>query len=603
MAMAEELRSPEDALRGAQFEGVLVYLDGALERMGATRRQLRQRRAKRAYRRGSAALGELKRARDQLRDPVEQIGVLLEETTSLVRGTSALLSAAVPAASAPVAIGGSPGRLPAFLTAASLEEEGRRLEQRVAELGERLSQAAAQAEASSATPAPGPSQGEPSEADREALRVSLSGAAPLVSSAADELAFATTALASEQMRSALGAEAAAGRSLADAQELFFDLTRMLEVAHADQAQIAELASSPAEEIASVRDEYAPLGLELQRKNLGRSERLVDLLAREREVRVGEAQAQMAQTAQGGAAQAPAPDSEAPDAVALENQRFELAEQLRTLADDTMREAEDALAATSVDWAQAGASAGSARDALEDLRSLFFSLIEHLQKLARDQVDLADETQDAIALASGDDAGTRSAATKERAKAIAGEQTDLETRAGAIADALLEQSEQPPQGPPPGQGGEGEDEAGAEQERLRKAAEHVVTAQLSMRVAKEIAADESKGLADASEPQAVAVEELLAALALLSPPPPPQDENQPPEEEESEDSSSGDESQEQEEGDEGEGESEAPEPSEEEASDQDPSQLLQGVRDREAERRRDQERDQQQRRSQPVDKDW
>ena len=36
------------------------------------------------------ALGELKRARDQLRDPVEQIGVLLEETRGVAASTAAL---------------------------------------------------------------------------------------------------------------------------------------------------------------------------------------------------------------------------------------------------------------------------------------------------------------------------------------------------------------------------------------------------------------------------------------------------------------------------------------------------------------------------------
>ena len=36
---------------------------------------------------------------------------------------------------------------------------------------------------------------------------------------------------------------------------------------------------------------------------------------------------------------------------------------------------------------------------------------------------------------------------------------------------------------------------------------------------------------------------------------------------------------------------------------DPSQLLQGVRDREAERRRERDREDQRRRSEPVDKDW
>ena len=43
----EEERTPEDSLRIEQLEGVLIYVDSAIERMGQTRRQLRQRRAER----------------------------------------------------------------------------------------------------------------------------------------------------------------------------------------------------------------------------------------------------------------------------------------------------------------------------------------------------------------------------------------------------------------------------------------------------------------------------------------------------------------------------------------------------------------------------
>ena len=97
LAMSEETRAPEETLRAAQLDGVVVHLDDALERMGQARRQLRRRSAERAYRRGAAALGELKRARDQLRDPVEQIGVLIEEVATLVRATATLQASAAPA--------------------------------------------------------------------------------------------------------------------------------------------------------------------------------------------------------------------------------------------------------------------------------------------------------------------------------------------------------------------------------------------------------------------------------------------------------------------------------------------------------------------------
>ncbi len=73
---------------------MLGYLDQGVERMGQMRRQLRQRSAERAYRRGSEALDSLKRARDQLRDPVEQIRVLIGEVAGVARATEALATAA-----------------------------------------------------------------------------------------------------------------------------------------------------------------------------------------------------------------------------------------------------------------------------------------------------------------------------------------------------------------------------------------------------------------------------------------------------------------------------------------------------------------------------
>ena len=104
-AMTEEERTPEQVMRGAQLDAALHYLDAALERMGQARSQLRKRSAERAYRRSSAALAELSRARDQLRDPVEQIGVLMGEVGGLLRSSSALAAEGqtLPGAQNPVA--------------------------------------------------------------------------------------------------------------------------------------------------------------------------------------------------------------------------------------------------------------------------------------------------------------------------------------------------------------------------------------------------------------------------------------------------------------------------------------------------------------------
>jgi len=599
-AMPEETRSPEDTLRGLQLEGVLVYLDGAIERMGGTRRQLRQRQAERAYRRGAAALGELKRARDQLRDPVDQIGVLLDETRTLAGLTAALLQTE----------GGGDGvpARPAFLSPASVEEDARRLQQRVAELAGRLTSASEQIEAAPAAAGPDPAAPQADPAAQEALGAALIGAAPLVREAASSLDGAASAVAAGLSQRALQQEATAGQGLADAQELFFDLTQLLEVAVAGQAQVVEIATSEAEAFATARDEYAPLAQEIERKNLERAARLAELLDRERQEKVAAAQAAVAQANESGAAPAVGPDGEAlPDAVALETERFELADQLLALGEAAMQEADAALEESPLDWATAGEAAERSRARLEDLQTLFFTLIEHLKKLARDQVDVSDETKEAIALAGADVSGAKVDETREKAIAIGQVQTGLETRAGAIADALLEQSSTPPEGAP-------SEEAAAEaQEKMRKAAELVASAQLEMQTAASVLSGQAGALPTAEPPQTQAIADLAAAIELLSPPPPPQDEQQDQDQDQQQDQeqdsgegedSEGDSSEGQEEPPpEGDGEAEARETPEAEESEEDPSQLLQGVRDREAERRREKERDQQRRRSRPVDKDW
>jgi hypothetical protein len=261
------------------------------------------------------------------------------------------------------------------------------------------------------------------------------------------------------------------------------------------------------------------------------------------------------------------------------------------------------------------AATRATEHLDAIRILFFSIAEHVRKLALDQVDVRDRTQDVIALSVTESVSNHEATSSDvsdpteamnpsepqpkprgpetlaRARELAGDQQKLESRGGEIADALFVQAEGMGQGATEDVGPEADDE----RDRIRKAAEHVAEAQLAMRDAGESLEADSAPLAPAQEAQTLAVTELNAALALLAPPPPP-DESNP----EQDDSQSGDESQDN-------GEEEASQGGDsgdlgEEAMD-DPSQLLQGVRDRDAERRRGRDREEQQRRTEPVDKDW
>jgi Ca-activated chloride channel family protein len=625
LSIPEEERSPEQALEAMQLEAALAHLDSAIGRMGQTRRQLRQRRAERAYRRGSSALGDLKRARDQFRHPVEQIGSLLAEVGYLARSTAALSTSGLPDQDA----GDTMPRpsLPAFLTRESVEDDSARLELRVEELAERLVVAAERANAATASPAAPPAEDAAAEA---AQRLALQESAPLVGDAADAMEATTTAIGTSRYDEALTQEGVAAEALAAAQERFFDLRQLLNATHADQAAIATIAGSKEPNLVHSRGEHVTRLTMLQAKNGLRGSRLADLLEREREDRIARLEAE-------GAADVAPDEDPGRSPVAIEEQRFALADQILERASLAMAESskglESPIESGEIDWPTTADAAGEAQSHLDTLRTLFFTIAEHVERLARDQVEVRDRSQDALALAvtenppssegegegegEADSATTTNAegveprgpGTLARTRELSVDQSELESRGGEIADALFVQAEQtageaPQDGAPEG-ASETEGNTQEERDRIRRAAEHVASAQLAMQDAQTSLADEESPLAPVPDAQSLAIEELGEALRLLSPPPPPEDPDSEQEQSEDSDGGEGESSPESESGNEG-GQSSPPESEPEESDEEsmdDPSQLLQGVRDRDAERRRERERDQQRRRAEPVDKDW
>jgi hypothetical protein len=210
-----------------------------------------------------------------------------------------------------------------------------------------------------------------------------------------------------------------------------------------------------------------------------------------------------------------------------------------------------------DWVKALAAGMGAVKHLEAMRRLFFTIVEQLRETARDLTDLSDVTRDAEALAEVDSpaAGKRLGPLPER-------QRKLAARAGEIAGALAEQSNQ--------SGGVMQEEADGYEtsRRLRLAGEHVILAESEMEGASLGLAGQPPDFEATREHQTAAVTQLEEALALLVPP---------------EDRDRGDESQEQEQPEAGQ---DGEKQQQEAASAADPAQLLQAVRDREAQRRRE-----------------
>jgi hypothetical protein len=412
----------------------------------------------------------------------------------------------------------------------------------------------------------------------------------------------------------------AGEALASAQERFFDLRQLLNTTYSDEQRIAEIASSDDPAIGQQRSDQVTQLAELQSKNSMRGLRLADLLERERSDRIARLEAESEPD------EAPS-DGASPDLVELEGRRFDLANQLLTLALDAMQEATDSLDDTggldAPDWAAVSEAAKRAEGHLDAIRTLFFSIAEHVKKLAIDQLEVRDRTRDVTALSvtetppaldaespeatntmdaeDGSDLELRGPETLTRTRQLFGDQQELEARGGEIADALFVQAEEMGQ-----QSAENATpEAGAERDRIRRAAEHVASAQLAMQDASESLEAESAPLAPVQDAQTLAIDELNQALQLLSPPPPEDSKSEQDESEQGEDSGQ-DESESDDEsgggGDQGASPGAEPQDAGKESMD-DPSQLLQGVRDRDAERRRERDRNNQRRRSEPVDKDW
>ena len=89
----DDQKSPQDRLQTGQYNNVLKFLDAGLQRLSQSRSLTRRLQGNRAFRRWSAGLSDAKRARDQLRDPVELLGQIIADATETAELTRGLASA------------------------------------------------------------------------------------------------------------------------------------------------------------------------------------------------------------------------------------------------------------------------------------------------------------------------------------------------------------------------------------------------------------------------------------------------------------------------------------------------------------------------------
>ena len=543
----EEQRSPDQQSRAYQLAAMASYLERARQSLSDARRRLRRLEGERGHRRADAALAELKRAREQLLDPVTVLNAVVRDEQELIAHTGALAAFADRAISLEQ-------EAPGWLTDKHLAE-------RQEDIGVRTGGILSRFEAVAASD---PSTIELADESGRRVMAAATEAVPLLEDGLAGMRAAIAVLESAEPAAALPEQNRAVAAVAEAIELFADVKSMIELAYGAQQAVVGLLTPGEEsedETLPVADRVAVAGKFIT-DNRRRIERLKNLLEEEAATAAGEAGEQ---------------DEQARTALA---QRYELAEVLRARAAGSLATLASNVADGAVDDARAGAA--ETLGYLEELRRLFFSIVEHVAALLADQGDTHDRTatlQAESSAAMGDEfaPAVGAAADRQGRHAQMGDQ---------LAAALAQQADAAAQPNTTGQPAPGDPAAG---ERLAKAAEEVRKAGGRMLSAATMLADGagrattmSPDLEPALEDQLAAMEHLENALKELVPPQPGQQQQQ-------DDQQQGD------------GQQAQPESGEDEQMSQRQAlKRLQAIRDREAERQR--------RRTatsspEPVEKDW
>lgn len=563
-------RTPEQQARAHRLAAVTDYLERARQSLSDARRRLRRLQGERAHRRADAALAELKRAREQLRDPVTVLNAVARDEGELILHTAAL-----------AAFGAGAGTLeeapPAWLTAKHLRD---RQEDAAARTGGVLGifEAMLMAEA-----------GAEAGAEEARVRAAVGEAAPVLERGLADMRAALRALEAGDARNALPAENAALLALRDAIELFADAKGLIELAYAGQRNVVALLTPPAESpsapdaAATARGRGGTLG-KSELDEAERSKLLGDLVfaGQRRLSRLGPLLAQD----RDAATTAEQADEQAKQAA---EQRYQLAEKLRADAEDGL-----ARLAAALDKLTAGGDADAARAnaeetlaTLEQLRRLFFNIAEHLQALHAEQAQTHDQTATTQFESTVDKLDTLPAelgrlAERQARHTALGEQlaAALAGQADAAAATSADAGASGAAGAPNGE------QIGQAADEVRQAAARMTSAATMLADAAAKAGAMSPELEPTLADQTAAMEHLENALRALAPP------NQRPDGEQGKEQQG----EQQAEGQEQDGQSE-----EERMSQRQALKRLQAIRDRETERQRRRQAADAGR--EPVEKDW
>ena len=513
----DDKRSPEERIRVVQLKNLEQYLEDGRGKVAEARRKLQELAAESGVSRAEASLVSLKRAREQLQDPIsvlqaiarDQIDVI-QETGAVAKASSSKTKLATNSATMPE----SPQVIPAWMEPPVLSERQGGLRDRVEEVRARLQAAVDRAD----KPAGSGSNAEPPQLSPEQAKTiaDLRLALPLVADASGAMDRARTALTGRNLDAATIAERDALIALAKAIEHFADLKNTVELAYSTQQQLVGLLSpQPAAATTGDRTAQTKDGLAQNIARMGRIKELLEQEVAKLDKQRSEMDSKPAPAA--GSGSSATPQSGAPDPKQLEaakhnleqrKQQMAAAETYRSDAEKALGQLTKAIAANKDPLTPAKA----AEEQLAQLRKIFFSVIEHLAELIRQQ----NETKDQTSQANGLDDFSRD----PKLPALIQRQDEHGKMAGAIIDALASQADAGAN-------------AAAEQQTQAKA---FAAAAAEVRLARTAMSDTQAALGKAADPkrtqsmslkpaldsQAKAITHLENALQLLQPP--PQDQN-------------------------------------------------------------------------------
>jgi Ca-activated chloride channel homolog len=478
----EAKRTDEEKVRVVQLKNLELYLMDGRNRIAETRRKLQDLAAEDAVGRAEAALVALKRAREQLLDPITVLRevaqeelVLMQETGAVAQATGGkILDAGSAAPPQPI--------IPSWVTPAALGERQTGLRDRVEEVRARLAAAVD-------GPPPAEAQQNP-EAGKMLERVKV--ALPFVTAASESMRTARTRLDEKKLPDAATAERDALVALATAIEQFADLKQTIDLASETQKRLVTLLSPEAakdvpaaERVSETKDGMA--------HNVARMPRIKDLLVEE----IAKLDAQ------------PPPKDDDKDKDAKLAQVKQMKEMMAT-AEGLRAEAEKLVGATdaAIKANKDPLTPAKAADAkLDELRRLFFSVIEHLQDLIRQQ----GETRDQTSAAHAEDDATRA----PKLPNLSARQTQHDQLAKAITDALAAQADAAAKAQDPQQQQQAKNMSAAADE-VRLAQNDMGDAKRGIDKAKDTT-KQSVSLEPVVKSQASALEHLMNALKLLQPP--------------------------------------------------------------------------------------